>query len=297
MTSDPSRRAVEQQVWRCLEAVHAVVYFEPGARDTWRELGLRGFWMGYFASRAAALGPAGPQLVTALFHGFAPRMVERALPAAWAVAAPEVVLDTRCRIAHRALRPHVDEAAGAAADMEALVDRLDLAGRPLAAAHAALPRPDDAVTRLWHAASVLREYRGDGHVAALVAADVSGAEANVWHGAGGMLADHQRESRGYTEAEWDAARASLQRRGWLDAAGALTPAGRAVRADVEHRTDTAAAHALAPLADDPLRDLLVRLLPVALSVVRGGGVPYPNAMGVPAPEADVVAGSTTASGR
>jgi hypothetical protein len=284
VTPELPRRAAEQQLWRCLEAAHAVVYFDPAARDTWRQLGLRGFWMGYFASRSAPLGTAAPQLVTALFHGFAPRMVDRALPQAWTMASPEDVLDTRRRLAHRALRPHTGgDEDPLAAELEALLAWLDLAGRPLAAAHAALPRPEDPVTRLWHAASVLREYRGDGHVAALVAADVDGAQSHIWHAATGLLGDNQRENRGYTEAEWIAARGALQQRGWLDATGALTDTGRAARADVEHRTDAAAAHAFASLTDDALRELLVRLLPVAISVLRTGAVPYPNAMGVPAP--------------
>lgn len=283
MTVDPSRRTVEQQVWRCLEAAHAVVYFSPEAGAAWRGLGLRGFWMGYFASRAAPLGRPGPQLVTALFHGFAPGMVARALPAAWELADPRDVLDTRARLATRALRPHVPDPGGPAGVLDGLVDRLDLAGRPLAAAHAALPRPDDPVTRLWHAASVLREYRGDGHVAALVAADVGGAAANLWHVAGGRLTEEQREFRGHTVEEWEAARDGLRGRGWLAADGTLTDAGRAARADVEERTDVAAAHALRPLGDDALAGLLAQLLPVAASVAGAGAVPYPNATGVPAP--------------
>ncbi|MGD9527470.1 SCO6745 family protein [Pseudonocardia sp.] len=291
MSSENPRRAAERQLWRCLEAVHAAVYFAPDVGQAWRELGLKGFWMGYFASRSAALGRPGAQLVTALFHGFAPRMVERALPGAWDLATPQDVLATRARIATAALAPHTggDGSAGRPdrldGPLDGLLDRLDLAGRPLAAAHAALPRPGDPVTRLWHAATVLREYRGDGHVAALVAADVDGAAANVWHAAGGLLVDSQRDFRGWTAAEWDAARAALHGRGWLAADGTLTAAGGRARDDVEHRTDLAAARALRPLSDGALADLLARLHPIAASVVAAGAVPYPNAMGVPAPDA------------
>lgn len=284
MTRVLPRRAVEQQIWRCLEAIHAVVYFSPRTRDAYERVGLRGYWMGYFASRSAPLGAPGPQLVTALFHGFAARMVNRVLPDAWSLAFPEVVLRARMKLAHDELVPHTDGVNGLAASLESLLEQLDLAGRPLAAAHASLPRPEEPVTRLWHAATVLREYRGDGHVAALVATDVDGAQANMWHAAGGLLAENQRENRGYTETEWSAAHTALVKRGWLDANGRLTSAGRAARVDVEHRTDLAAAHALAPLTDGALHELLERLHPVAGSVIRAGAVPYPNAMGVPAPE-------------
>jgi hypothetical protein len=283
VTPDVPRRTIEQQLWRCLEAAHAVVYFSPRARDAYQQVGLRGFWMGYFASRSAPLGRATPQLVTALFHGFAPRMVHRALPDAWNLASPEDVLHARVQVARDALLPHAHGGDALAGTLESLAERLDLAGRPLAAAHAALPRPDDPVRRLWHASSVLREYRGDGHVAALVTADVDGPQSHVWHAAGGLLVDTQREFRGFTEAEWNAARAALQDRGWLDATGVLTPVGRAARADVEHRTDVAAGRALAPLTDSALHELLDRLIPVAASVIRARAVPYPNAMGVPAP--------------
>src|SRR5690349_21479137 len=96
------RALVERELWRVLEAVHAAVYFAPEAKAVYGELGLRGYWMGYFASRSAALGTPSPRVVTALFYGFAPRLVERALPDAWAFADPARVLGTRLELARSA---------------------------------------------------------------------------------------------------------------------------------------------------------------------------------------------------
>ncbi|HLU56200.1 MAG TPA: hypothetical protein VKZ81_12120 [Pseudonocardia sp.] len=278
------RERGERELWRLLEAVHAVVYFAPEARDVYGELGLRGFWMGYFASRSAALGTPGPRLVTALFHGFAPRMVERALPRAWEIVEPGRVLDTRARLARSALAPH----AGAAPRLAAAADRLaglladlDVAGRPLAAAHLDVPAPADEVGRLWHATTVLREYRGDGHVAALVAAQVDGVEAHLLHRA--SLLERQREFRGWTEEEWAAAADRLRARGLLDDAGEPTARGREFRAGIEQSTDRSAAAALRNVDDAELTELTDALGPLARSIADAGAVPYPNAMGVARP--------------
>ncbi|WP_219416556.1 SCO6745 family protein [Pseudonocardia nigra] len=285
MTSD--RADLERQLWRAVEAVHAVVYFAPEAKAAYAGVGLRGFWMGYFASRVAALGAVGPQVTTALFFGFAPRMVQRALPRAWELAAPHEVLAARAEVARTVLGRFAGvDVAPAANALTAAADGLDLAGRPLAAAHAAaLAEGPDALGALWRAATVLREYRGDGHIAALVAEGVDGVQANVWTAAGGVLVPEQREFRGWTEQEWAGAAAALRRRGWLDGDGMLTPAGREVRAEVERRTDRAAAPALARLDDAALRAVAARLVPVASAIAQAGAVPYPNAMGVPAPRA------------
>jgi hypothetical protein len=141
--------------------------------------------------------------------------------------------------------------------------------------------PADVLGRLWHAATVLREYRGDGHVAALVAAQVDGVEAQLLHRA--ALVPQQREFRGWTEEEWAAAADRLRARGLLDATGAPTVRGRELRADVERSTDRAAASALRGLDDAAVRELVAALGPVARAIADAGAVPYPNAMGVARP--------------
>ena len=167
-------------LWHLVEPVHAVTYFAPQARAAAEALGLRGFWAGYVVLRSAPLGVVPPAVVTAAFHGFAPRRVEKVLPAAWDVVAPAAALDARASSAAAALRQvcgqaGVDEAhlVRAADALGAAAAAADVAGRVLAAANAALPPRHDPVERLWQATTVLREHRGDGHVAALVTAGVS----------------------------------------------------------------------------------------------------------------------------
>ena len=276
------RALVERELWRVLEAVHAVVYFAPEAKAAYRELGLRGYWMGYFASRSAPLGTSGPRLVTALFYGFAPRMVERALPDAWQLTDPARVLDTRLELARSALGGHAGDGLAAAAErLTAVLGGLDVAGRSLAAAHLDVAVPADPLGQIWHAATVLREYRGDGHVAALVAAQVDGVECHLLHG--GALVAQQREFRGWTEEEWAAAGERLRARGLLDAEGGKTSRGHELRAEIERSTDRSAGTALRGLDDPALQALLDVLGPLARSVAEAGVVPYPNAMGVARP--------------
>ncbi len=264
--------------WRAVEAIHAVVYFAPDARASYEAIGLRGFWMGYFASRSAALGSAPPALVTALFFNFSPAMVRRALPDAWERAAPAEVLAVREELAVRTLTPLLAEGPDeqVVGGLQTMVAGLDLAGRPLAAAQSGVGGSSSATARLWRAVTVLREYRGDGHVAALVAAGVDGVEANVSHAATGALPPDQQSHRGWSDAEWAAAARRLQARGWL-AGSDLTPSGTQARADIERATDVAAARAFEGVTGaEALIDGVVRLAsgPVEL------GVPYPNAMGV-----------------
>jgi hypothetical protein len=276
------RALLERELWRILEAVHAVVYFVPEAKAAYGALGLRGYWMGYFASRSAALGTPSPRLVTALFYGFAPRMVERALPDAWAFADRTRVLETRLELARSALAQHAGDGLGDTADLlGSVLDRLDVAGRPLAAAHLDVPAPAEPLSRIWHAATVLREYRGDGHVAELVAARVDGVECHRLHG--GSLVGQQREFRGWTEEEWADAGERLRARGLLDDAGEYTHRGQELRAEIEQGTDRSAAVALRTLDDAQLAVLRDALGPVAGALAAAGAVPYPNAMGVARP--------------
>jgi hypothetical protein len=272
---------VSPAFWRAVEAVHAVVYFAPDTRAMYDAIGLRGFWMGYFASRSAALGAASPELVTALFFGFAADMVRRALPDAWERAAPADVLAAREELAVRTLTPLLPEV-----PLEPLADRLegvalglDLAGRPLAAAHVTVAGSELPIARIWRAATVLREYRGDGHVAALVAAGLDGVEANASHAATSALPAEQRTHRGWSEEEWAAAQERLRARGWLDGEGLLTAAGLAGREAVEQVTDDASARAFAGLSQAYVDELTTDLMRIAAGPVERG-VPYPNAMGV-----------------
>src|SRR5439155_23094545 len=99
MTTGHARR-----LWRLLEPYHAATYFAPEARQAFKDAGLRGFWMGYFAGRAAPMGTVGPGVVTATFFGFEPSMVAKALPDAWGFANVDTVLEARLAGVDGALR-------------------------------------------------------------------------------------------------------------------------------------------------------------------------------------------------
>jgi hypothetical protein len=163
--------------------------------------------------------------------------------------------------------------------------RVPVAGRPLFAANAGLPWPSSPWLGVWHAATLLREHRGDAHVAGLVAAGLDPAEALVTHGAaGGPGRSALQPNRGWTDDEWAAAEERLIARGWLAADGGLTAAGTAERAAVEEATDRGAEVAFAGLSTGDVAELTALLSPLAAAVVESGVIPYPNPMGVPRPE-------------
>ncbi|WP_020662212.1 SCO6745 family protein [Amycolatopsis benzoatilytica] len=274
-----------RSLWSALEPLHAVVYFAPEPADAAKEAGLRGWWMGYFAGRAAPLGAVGPAPVTAMFYGFAPRMVERALPDAWTFASADEVLRTRVEAVEAALARllgpvSVDELV---ALLETAVAGCRFDGRPLGAAWAAASRPDRPLARLWLATAALREHRGDGHVLAAVASGLSGLEASLTHIATGATTREQlQRARGWTDEEWTAATERLAERGLLDRDG-LTSAGADVRRTVEETTDRLAADPLAALGPAGVERVLELATPLSRAVVDAGGVPIPNPMGMPRP--------------
>jgi hypothetical protein len=277
---------LERRMWTLYEPIHAVSYFTPEARGAFEAAGLRGFWRGYFAGRAAPLGPVGPAPVVAAFFSFAPGMVHRALPDVWERATPGRALAARTEGAVAALgrlfagQP-AERIAEAAELLGTAATGLDHAGRVLAAANAALPPADQPLARLWQAATLLREHRGDGHVAALLAAGVTGSQALAWR-AGQDLPRHVLQpARGWTDDEWAAAAASLVTRGWLDAEGAATPAGVAAYQEVEAITDRLAAAPWAVLGDGGTARLADLLVP--LSAACRAELPATNPIGLPAP--------------
>ena len=276
-------------MWPAFETYHAHIYFVPEAAEAYRRLGLKGGWMGYFASRAAALGAASAELVTAVFFNFHPAMVARALPDAWELAPPEDVVAARLETADVALRRLIPDHIGSPAEAEAAalareaVEAPALSGRPLFAALRSLPWPDQPHLVLWHACTLLRQHRGDGHVASLTAAGLDGCEAHVTLVATGSVPrDTLQSNRKWSDEEWKAAEDRLRARGWLDAAGRLTDAGRAGRAEVEARTDELAEEPWRALGAERTERLLELLTPMARAINAAGGVPVPNPVGVPA---------------
>ena len=277
-------------MWTMFEPLHAVTYFAPEGRAAFEAAGLRGFWRGYFGMRAAPLGPVGPAVVTAAFYNFAPDFVARAVPEVWGLVPPETVLDVRLAGVGTAVRRVLgDEWTGSAEAKEAAelagiaAGAVGIAGRPLAAANAALPTPDEPHLALWQALSTLREHRGDGHNAALLQREVSGLQAHVLAAAAGRSArEWLLRARGWDDAAWDAAAAELTERGWLED-GDLSAEGLAMTAAVEADTDRLALGPWRELGDARCDRLAELLAPVRRSVIAAGDWATGNPIGVPDP--------------
>ncbi len=272
-------------MWTLFEPIHAVTYFMPEARSAYEKAGLRGFWRGYFAGRAAPLGAAGPAVVAASFFNFAPAFVARAIPGVWELITPEEALRVRLAGATSALGRLLDgreaEAAAAAGLLWRAIGELDFSGRVLASADVALPVPGDGLAGLWQAATVLREHRGDGHFAALAAADIDGCEAVVLRCGLDLRREDMQPVRGWTDEAWDGALSRLAARGWVGADGTLTSAGRDAHAAVEDATDRAASRPWARLGPEATAEIAAALTPLARACATV--LPYPSPIGVPAP--------------
>ncbi|MBB5874276.1 hypothetical protein F4553_007710 [Allocatelliglobosispora scoriae] len=277
---------VARQMWARFEPIHTVTYFTPEALSAYAEAGLRGYWRGYFGGRMAPLGPIDAPLGVATAYGFAPAMVERALPDVWSRATPAAALTARVAGATAALTRLLADVDLSALDemadlAEAAADLLDPAGHALGAANMALPRSTDPLARLWQVATTIREHRGDGHVAALVAHGFSGVESAVWRTEPEARAEYQ-SYRGWTDEEWDAAIAALTERGWLGADGAATEAGTAAYAAVEAATDRDAVRVWAHFGEQRTERLKTLLSPLATMTFTA--IPRINPVHLPDPD-------------
>ena len=286
--------SIARDMWVRFETFLDVTYFTPESRAATDALGCKGGWMGYFGMRAAPFGAASPELVTATFYNFHPNRVARALPDAWKIAAPERFLATRLSGVDGALRRMVPagvldgkEFAEAAGLMRRAAESAPIAGRPIAAANAALPWPEEPHLALWQAATRLRESRGDGHVAALVSAGLDPCETLVIFAADkGLTAEYLQVARGWSAQEWERARDRLVSRGLLTGAGALTEEGAAVRAWVEERTDAEAEAPWLALGDSACARLAELLNPISLYIAESNEAMKTNPLGL-APVAEL----------
>jgi len=239
----------EQRFKAAFDSLHALVYFAPEVEAALTGAGLRPGRMPYFAGRSAAMGAVGPEVVAATFYNFNPEVVARTIPRAWTLATPERVLEARLagvgKALTRLLGDHVksDEVAEAAELAREAVAGCTAEGRPLYAAHAGLGWPGEPHLGLWHAVTLIREYRGDGHIAALVLNGLSGIEALITHVATGrgFATGAAKLTRGWSDEQWAATEAALAERGILDAEGGLTDDGVALRDRIEAATEAAAA--------------------------------------------------------
>ncbi|WP_370946909.1 hypothetical protein AB5J62_04890 [Amycolatopsis sp. cg5] len=234
---------------RVLDPLHAMIYFAPETEDKLTGAGLRPGRMCYFAGRSAAFGAIGAGGVAATFYNFNPELVARHIPRAWTLATPADVLAARLDAADVVLRRLLGDDTVASAEVaeaaelaREAADGCTPEGRPLYAAHADLPYPARPHLALWHAITLLREFRGDGHIAALVEHGLSGLGALVTHTATGkgFQAAAARLTRGWSDEQWEAEVAALADRGLMDAEGELTGKGQELRADIERVTNQAA---------------------------------------------------------
>jgi len=266
-----------------MEPFHGFVYFIDEAAAAYAEAGLAPGRMGYFASRSAPMGPVPAEVVIATFFNFHPALVRACIPQAWGLATPARILDARLSAVDAGLRRILGDDAGgaemkeAAGIAKAAAEACRPEGRPLFAGHASLSWPDEPHLVLWHAITVLREYRGDGHIAALVAEGVGGCQALVIHGATGDVPNAVlQSSRAWPDDEWALAVDELRTRGWVDGAGGLTDAGRAHRQWVEDRTDALAMAPWQAVGQDQADRLRALVRPWSRAIVESGELAFRN---------------------
>ena len=267
-------------LWQRLEPVHGLIYFVPEADQHYTALGLDAGMMGYFASRAAAMGQVPAEVVVATFYNFEPDRVRSLVPQAWQRTTAAAMWQARLAAADAALvrvfgrrlaQPDIAEAADL---LRSIIDACTPEGRPLFAGHLAQQWPAEPHLALWFAITLLREYRGDGHLAALTVEGVSGIEALVIHGATGAVpAAVLQATRGWSDEAWAAAVERLQQRGWVDG-NALTAAGQQHRNRVEQYTDELAAAPWARLSEAQVSSLASLGRELGATLVAAGTFPH-----------------------
>jgi helix-turn-helix protein len=258
-----------------VEPIAAGVYFAPEAQQRYEQLGLN-YFEGYFCSRGACLGKAPWSVICAAFGAFKPEVVERAVTGGWSKTDPEALLAARLAGATDQLTrllgepgPEVKEASEI---LFSLTDGVDRSGRMLFSGLSVLPLPDTPIARLWRAADLVREHRGDGHIAAWISRTDSCEITVLTELTWGLQPGAYVFTRGWNEEEVDAARDRLRARGLLDGDNHLTEAGQRFRAEIEHDTDLAEREVIDRLGDRA-DELFALLQPMAKAIVEGGGYP------------------------
>ena len=272
-----------RKTWRTAEPIHGFIYFLPEAAGAYGALGDIGPRTGYFASRAAAMGPVPADVVISTFYNFNPALVRESMVPAWSVASPQVWVETRLAAVDAGLHrgwdgavdtPAVRELAGLlrpAAEHACTMPE----GRPLFAGHASLPWPDEPHLQVWFAQTLLREFRGDGHIAALVCEGLSGLEALLTHaGAGDVPAKVLSSSRAWSQEEWDSGLEGLVGRGIMNPDGTLTAPGREQRDRIESRTDELAATPYSVLGEDKCERIRELARPLSKAIVDSGMIGF-----------------------
>lgn len=258
-----------------VEPIGALPYSADEPNEAMAALGFTDVWDIYFAGRAAPLGTSVPaNVVHALFYNFAPGEVARHIPKVWRTATPEAVIAARqdgcVKALRRILAGHLDSP-GFMRAVELLTEAAisaPLEGRPMYAALRTLSLPDEPVARLFHAASLVREHRGDGHICALMAEGIGGLEAHVLFALDlGIPAPtfgriHHLPPTLLTELI-----DTMKARGLVEDEATFTPAGRETKMRVEALTDDLAVVPYQVLEPGEIDELIALLEPLAQELV------------------------------
>jgi hypothetical protein len=259
-----------RRMFELVEPIGVIPYSADEPNETMFALGFTNYWDTYFAGRAAPLGVVPAEVVDALFYNFAPGEVARHIPSVWRTTTPEAAIAARYLGCAKALRhilgDHLD-ASDCARATELLLKAATSApyeGRPMYAALRTLPIPDEPAARLFHAGALLREHRGDGHIAALMSEGVGGLEAHVLYALDmGMPAEKFGRIHHLPAAQLAAVIDGLRDRGLIGDDGWLSESGRAVKQRVEALTDDLAAKPYESLEPGEVDELMAALEPLA----------------------------------
>jgi hypothetical protein len=270
--------SLARRLFQLVEPVALVTYMADEPTEAVMALGLPTMWDAYFAGRAAPLGCDVPAAVVhALFYNFADGEVARHIPRVWDRVTPEAVIAAREQGSVATLRRILGDLAdtpGVARAADLLIKAgtsAPMEGRALYAAVRTLPLPTEPLARLWHAANLLREHRGDGHVAALLTVGIGGTESHVLHALSeGMPAEKFGRVSHLPRAKLAAVVDAMRARGLVDVDGWLTAAGRQTKERVETLTDELAAPAYDILEPDELDRLVDDLEPLAAVLIAAG---------------------------
>ena len=266
---------VVRDVHMMINLVHRFVYFVPEATEEYAALRITGAG-GYFASRAAPMGPVPDDVVIATFYNFSPLAVTSAMPGVWEAATPESWEAARLRAVGRAMqRVGADMQPEQISEARSLIDPvvagLDLAGKPLAAANASVALPDDPMVALWQQVTVVREWRGDVHIALLVTNEIGPCECLVMStGTGRFPLRLAQVTRRWDETQWAAAVQRLAARGWVADDGTVTPAGVEARDRLEDDTDRLCSPIWQSLGDSGAARLAELIAPINEAMTAAG---------------------------
>jgi hypothetical protein len=269
---------VARRHFELTEPIALVNFFAEEPNDEMAALGFSNYWDGYFAGRSAPLGRVTAEVVDAAFYNFADGEVARHIPKVWETTTPQAAHAARERGCVAALRRILGDLVGSpglcrAADLLArAATSAPAEGRVMYAGLRSLPVPEEPVARLWHAANMLREHRGDGHIVALVSEQIGRTEAHVLSALD--LGIYPAESFGrihhLPKAHLAAVMDGLRDRGLLDATGRFTDAGRRAKDRIEALTDALAEAPYAALERQDLDELIVSLEPISARLVAAG---------------------------